>query len=193
MVVPAIQLFVWALPLWIPFWPLPVAMILMLAQLLADVVLALGTRLNPFSTLPGYGIDYWPKEARIIQVDINADRIGLTKKVTVGIQGGLTHEGFPHVEGAGFILQLEQHVIEVARLLASGVNQGKQGIAKALSHAVTGLEHCDRYQFVCLFFHPVFSVVHRQHARECNLDSDLYCRMLPHQTLPSVGRTVGAI
>ena len=27
----------------------------------ADVVLALGTRLNPFSTLPGYGIDYWPK------------------------------------------------------------------------------------------------------------------------------------
>jgi sulfoacetaldehyde acetyltransferase len=53
----------------------------------ADVVLALGTRLNPFSTLPGYGIDYWPKNAKIIQVDINADRIGLTKKVTVGIQG----------------------------------------------------------------------------------------------------------
>ena len=53
----------------------------------ADVVLALGTRLNPFSTLPGYGIDYWPTEAKLIQVDINADRIGLTKKVTVGIEG----------------------------------------------------------------------------------------------------------
>ena len=53
----------------------------------ADVVLALGTRLNPFSTLPGYGIDYWPKDAAIIQVDINADRIGLTKKVSVGICG----------------------------------------------------------------------------------------------------------
>ena len=53
----------------------------------ADVVLALGTRLNPFSTLPGYGIDYWPKAAKIIQVDINADRIGLTKPVTVGICG----------------------------------------------------------------------------------------------------------
>jgi sulfoacetaldehyde acetyltransferase len=53
----------------------------------ADVVLALGTRLNPFSTLPGYGIDYWPKTARIIQVDINPDRIGLTKPVTVGICG----------------------------------------------------------------------------------------------------------
>ncbi|MBL8564275.1 MAG: sulfoacetaldehyde acetyltransferase [Hyphomicrobiaceae bacterium] len=53
----------------------------------ADVVLALGTRLNPFSTLPGYGIDYWPKTAKIIQVDINADRIGLTKRVSVGICG----------------------------------------------------------------------------------------------------------
>ena len=53
----------------------------------ADVVLALGTRLNPFSTLPGYGIDYWPKTAKIIQVDINPDRIGLTKPVTVGICG----------------------------------------------------------------------------------------------------------
>ena len=53
----------------------------------ADVVLALGTRLNPFSTLPGYGIDYWPKNAKIIQVDMNPDRIGLTKKITVGICG----------------------------------------------------------------------------------------------------------
>jgi len=53
----------------------------------ADVVLALGTRLNPFSTLPGYGIDYWPKDAKIIQVDINADRIGLTKRISIGIEG----------------------------------------------------------------------------------------------------------
>ncbi len=54
----------------------------------ADVVLALGTRLNPFSTLPSYNMDYWPKNVKLIQVDINADRIGLTKPVTVGIQGG---------------------------------------------------------------------------------------------------------
>ena len=53
----------------------------------ADVVLALGTRLNPFSTLPGYGLDYWPKTAQIIQVDINPARIGLTKRVAVGIVG----------------------------------------------------------------------------------------------------------
>jgi len=43
--------------------------------------------LNPFSTLPGYGIDYWPTGAAIIQVDINPNRIGLTKPVTVGIAG----------------------------------------------------------------------------------------------------------
>ncbi len=53
----------------------------------ADVVLALGTRLNPFSTLPAYGIDYWPQAADVIQVDMNPDRIGLTKKVSVGICG----------------------------------------------------------------------------------------------------------
>jgi len=53
----------------------------------ADVVLCLGTRLNPFSTLPGYGLHYWPEEAAIIQVDINADRIGLTRKIAVGIAG----------------------------------------------------------------------------------------------------------
>ncbi len=53
----------------------------------ADVVLALGTRLNPFSTLPCYDIDYWPTEAKLIQVEINPDRIGLTKPVAVGIAG----------------------------------------------------------------------------------------------------------
>jgi sulfoacetaldehyde acetyltransferase len=53
----------------------------------ADVVLALGNRLNPFSTLPCYGIKYWPTDAAIIQVDINPDRIGLTHPITLGIVG----------------------------------------------------------------------------------------------------------
>ena len=53
----------------------------------ADVVLALGTRLNPFSSLPAYQTEYWPNGAKLIQVDINADRIGLTKRVAVGICG----------------------------------------------------------------------------------------------------------
>ncbi|MGI9381755.1 MAG: sulfoacetaldehyde acetyltransferase [Methyloligellaceae bacterium] len=53
----------------------------------ADVVLALGNRLNPYSTMPGYQYDYWPKDAKVIQVDINGDRIGLVKRVAVGIEG----------------------------------------------------------------------------------------------------------
>merc|ERR1712054_737974 len=53
----------------------------------ADVVLALGTRLNPFSTLPAYNQTYWPNNVKLIQVDINDSRIGLTKPVDIGIQG----------------------------------------------------------------------------------------------------------
>lgn len=53
----------------------------------ADVVLALGSRLNPFGTLPQHGLDYWPENARIIQVDVDATRLGLTKAIDLGICG----------------------------------------------------------------------------------------------------------
>ena len=53
----------------------------------ADVVLALGSRLGPFGTLPQHGLDYWPKTAKIIQVDADARTLGLVKKVSVGICG----------------------------------------------------------------------------------------------------------
>eukprot|EP00095_Tigriopus_kingsejongensis_P004132 maker-scaffold122_size333723-snap-gene-2.38 protein:Tk04132 transcript:maker-scaffold122_size333723-snap-gene-2.38-mRNA-1 annotation:"acetolactate synthase large subunit" len=53
----------------------------------ADVVLALGTRLGPFGSLPQYDFDYWPKNAKIIQVDVNARRLGLTKDIDIGICG----------------------------------------------------------------------------------------------------------
>ncbi len=53
----------------------------------ADVVLALGTRLGPFGTLPQHGIDYWPKDAKIIQVDADAKMLGLVKTIAVGICG----------------------------------------------------------------------------------------------------------
>jgi sulfoacetaldehyde acetyltransferase len=53
----------------------------------ADVVLALGTRLGPFGTLPQYGLDYWPKDAKIIQVDADLRVLGLVKPVTLGIHG----------------------------------------------------------------------------------------------------------
>jgi sulfoacetaldehyde acetyltransferase len=53
----------------------------------ADVVLALGTRLGPFGTLPQYGIDYWPKNAKIIQVDSDIRMLGLVKQISVGVHG----------------------------------------------------------------------------------------------------------
>jgi sulfoacetaldehyde acetyltransferase len=53
----------------------------------ADVVIAMGTRLGPFGTLPQYGIDYWPKEAKIIQIDADHKMLGLVKNIDVGICG----------------------------------------------------------------------------------------------------------
>ena len=53
----------------------------------ADVVLALGTRLGPFGTLPQHGLDYWPKDAKIIQVDADHRMLGLVKQISVGIAG----------------------------------------------------------------------------------------------------------
>jgi sulfoacetaldehyde acetyltransferase len=53
----------------------------------ADVVLALGTRLGPFGTLPQYGMEYWPKDAKIIQVDADAKMLGLVKPISVGLCG----------------------------------------------------------------------------------------------------------
>jgi len=53
----------------------------------ADVVLALGTRLGPFGTLPQHGIDYWPKKAKIIQVDCDHKVLNLVRKVDLAIQG----------------------------------------------------------------------------------------------------------
>ena len=68
------------------------------------MVLALGTRLGPFGALPQYGFDYWPREAKIIQVrcghqdliirilelcqvDINARKLGLTQAVDCAVLG----------------------------------------------------------------------------------------------------------
>lgn len=53
----------------------------------ADVVLALGTRLGPFGTLPQYGIDYWPTSADVIQVDTDSRVLGLVKPIALGICG----------------------------------------------------------------------------------------------------------
>jgi len=70
----------------------------------ADVVLALGSRLGPFGTLPQHGMDYWPKDAAIIQVDADPEMLGLVKKISVGINGdaraaaGALYEGLQNRE-----------------------------------------------------------------------------------------------
>jgi len=53
----------------------------------ADVVLALGTRLGPFGTLPQHGLDYWPQNAKIIQIDADHRTLGLVKKASLAICG----------------------------------------------------------------------------------------------------------
>jgi sulfoacetaldehyde acetyltransferase len=47
----------------------------------ADVVICLGTRLGPFGTLPQYDMEYWPADAKLIQVDANHKVLGLTRRV----------------------------------------------------------------------------------------------------------------
>ena len=53
----------------------------------ADTVIALGTRLSIFGTLPQYGIDYFPKTAKIVQVDINYRQLGRVWPIEVGVIG----------------------------------------------------------------------------------------------------------
>ncbi|MFM0040415.1 sulfoacetaldehyde acetyltransferase [Paraburkholderia sediminicola] len=53
----------------------------------ADVVVALGSRLGPFGMLPQHGMDYWPQNAKIIQIDADHKMLGLVKKISVGICG----------------------------------------------------------------------------------------------------------
>lgn len=53
----------------------------------ADVILALGTRLNSFGITPQYGIDFFPKSARLIQNSLNPLDIGATRPIAAGLVG----------------------------------------------------------------------------------------------------------
>lgn len=74
----------------------------------ADVVLALGTRLGPFGTLPQYGLDYWPKQAKIIQIDADPRMLGLVKPISVGIHGDA------HAAAAALLLRLKSRKLSGA-------------------------------------------------------------------------------
>ncbi len=85
----------------------------------ADVVLALGTRLGPFGTLPQHGMDYWPKGAKIIQIDADAKMIGLVKKIGVGICGDAAEAAAALLERiAGRTLACDANKAERAKQIA---------------------------------------------------------------------------
>jgi sulfoacetaldehyde acetyltransferase len=74
----------------------------------ADVVLALGTRLGPFGTLPQHGLDYWPKQAKIIQIDVDPLVLGLVKPISVGICGDA------RAAAAALLERLQGHTLAAA-------------------------------------------------------------------------------
>ena len=85
----------------------------------ADVIVALGSRLGPFGTLPQYGLDYWPKSAKIIQIDADHKMLGLVKKISVGIcgdAGAAARAILARLEGK--ILRCEASLDERARVIA---------------------------------------------------------------------------
>jgi sulfoacetaldehyde acetyltransferase len=90
----------------------------------ADVVLALGTRLGPFGTLPQHGLDYWPKQAKIIQIDVDPRMLGLVKPISVGIHGDA------RAAAAALVERLQ------GRILAATANRAERTARiKAAKHA----------------------------------------------------------
>jgi sulfoacetaldehyde acetyltransferase len=59
----------------------------------ADVVLALGSRLSVFGTVPQYDVEWFPKGAKFIQVDVNPKQIARTHPVEVGVIGDARKAG----------------------------------------------------------------------------------------------------
>jgi sulfoacetaldehyde acetyltransferase len=74
-----------------PFWVGPIGYMGSKAAMYsvkeADVILAVGTRLSVFGTLPQYDIPYFTGEQKIIQIDVNPKQIGRRHPVEVGIVG----------------------------------------------------------------------------------------------------------
>jgi sulfoacetaldehyde acetyltransferase len=82
----------------------------------ADLVLALGCRLGPFGTLPQYDMEYWPKNAQILQVDIDHRQLGLTRRV--------------HLPVAADAGEFARHVLIKLRDKAGARNPDEQRLAE---------------------------------------------------------------
>ena len=86
----------------------------------ADVVLALGSRMGPFGTLPQHGLDYWPKDAKIIQVEADHTNLGLVKKISVGICGDAKAAAQAlHGRLTGKVLACDASKVERAAVIAA--------------------------------------------------------------------------
>jgi sulfoacetaldehyde acetyltransferase len=118
----------------------------------ADVILALGSRLGPFGTLAQYGLDYWPKNAKIIQVDADAKMLGLVKPISVGICGDARSAAAALIErlqGKGACMPAEQgrarHSIE-SRASRMGRNStaGRTKPTRIRSRSPRGQASCIR-------------------------------------------------
>jgi sulfoacetaldehyde acetyltransferase len=85
----------------------------------ADVVLALGSRLGPFGTLPQYGLDYWPKTAKIIQIDADLRVLGLVRPVELAINGDARASAAALVEDLRQIAGSRPRNVERLQLIAA--------------------------------------------------------------------------
>lgn len=53
----------------------------------ADCLIAVGSRLSEFGLLKQYGMDWFPEDADIIQIDVDSSQIGRTTDVELGLVG----------------------------------------------------------------------------------------------------------
>merc|ERR1719228_2361968 len=104
----------------------------------ADVVIALGTRLSPFGTNPQFGIDYWPKNAKLIQVEADFKRLNVTKNADVCIHGDAKKaaaELLKLVRGKGFLASEANKELRMANLKAKQVES--EAVLDAMTYGDT--------------------------------------------------------
>jgi|EP00505_MAST-04D_sp_SCG-Rhode-Island_P005002 sulfoacetaldehyde acetyltransferase len=53
----------------------------------SDLVIAVGSRLNPFGTTPQYGMSYWDAQKPLIQIDKNRAALGVSCNPTIPVHG----------------------------------------------------------------------------------------------------------
>jgi sulfoacetaldehyde acetyltransferase len=102
----------------------------------ADVVLALGTRLNTFGTTPQYGIDFFPKSAQLIHNSINPLDLGALRPISVGLLGDCRAVARQLIE------QLKQHSCSADRINVRAEIEAEK-TAWALKHEELSLSSSD--------------------------------------------------